>query len=153
MSYQHLSLAERYYTEIELKMKASINQIAKAMGRSQSTISREIQRNTGQRGYRYKQPNRFTDVRHSNKPKRVKLTDEIQYLISSWLQNDWSPEQIAGRLHDEEIISLHHETIYQFVLTDKANGGAMIIFLLAFYHFLLAPISPNYFSLVLPFIC
>jgi len=53
MSYLHLSLAERYYIEIERKREVSINQIAKAMGRSQSTISREIRRNTGQRGYRH----------------------------------------------------------------------------------------------------
>lgn len=125
MSYLHLSLAERYYIEIELKMKVSINQIAKAMGRSQSTITREIQRNTGRRGYRHKQANRLTDERHVNKPKTVKLTDEIKYLISACLQKDWSPEQISGRLHDEEIISLHHETVYQFVLTDKANGGEL----------------------------
>jgi IS30 family transposase len=106
-------------------MKASINQIAKAMGRSQSTISREIQRNTGRRGYRHKQANRLTDERHVNKPKTVKLTDEIKYLISACLQKDWSPEQISGRLHADEIISIHHETIYQFVLTDKANGGEL----------------------------
>ena len=125
MSYLHLSLAERYYIEIELKMKVSINQIAKAMGRSQSTISRELHRNTGRRGYRHKQANRLTDERHANKPKTVKLTDEIKYLISVCLQNDWSPEQISGRLHDEKIISLHHETVYQFILTDKANGGEL----------------------------
>lgn len=56
MSYQHLSLAERYYIEIERKMKVSINQISKAPGRSQSSISRELQRNHGQRGYRLNKP-------------------------------------------------------------------------------------------------
>jgi len=125
MSYLHLSLAERYYIEIELKMEVSINQIAKAMGRSQSTISREIRRNTGQRGYRHRQANRLTNERHTNKIKAVKLTDEIQYVIAVCLQNDWSPEQISGRLHDEGIISVHHETVYQFILADKANGGEL----------------------------
>ena len=125
MSYLHLSLAERYYIEIELKLEVSINKIAKAMGRSQSTISREIRRNKGQRGYKHKQANRLTNERHTNKIKAVKLTDEIQYIISTCLQNDWSPEQISGRLHDEGIISLHHETVYQFILADKANGGVL----------------------------
>ena len=55
MSYAHLSLEERHYIEIELKAGRSMNQIAKALGRSQSTLSREISRNTGQRGYRHKQ--------------------------------------------------------------------------------------------------
>lgn len=125
MSYQHLSLAERYYIEIERKMEVSINQIAKALGRSQSTISREILRNMGKRGYRHKQADRLAGDRHINKLKAVKVTNEIRYLIATCLQNDWSPEQIAGRLRDEELISLHHETIYQYVLVDKANGGLL----------------------------
>jgi transposase, IS30 family len=125
MSYQHLSLAERYYIEIERKMEVSINQIAKAIGRSQSTVLREIRRNTGQRGYRHKQANRLAGERHINKPKAVKLTAEIKYLITVCLQNDWSPEQIVGRLQDEGLISLHHETVYQYILADKANGGLL----------------------------
>ncbi|WP_084457052.1 helix-turn-helix domain-containing protein [Desulfogranum mediterraneum] len=47
MSYQHLSLAERHYIETSRKKGVSRNQIAKDIGRSQSTISREILGNTG----------------------------------------------------------------------------------------------------------
>ena len=125
MSYTHLSLAERYHIEIELKMNVPPNQIAKTMGRSQSTISREIRRNTGQRGYRHKQADRFARQRHADKAKAVKITDEIKYIVSVCLQKDWSPEQIAGRLHEEGVVSLHHETVYQYILTDKANGGEL----------------------------
>ena len=125
MRYQHLSLAERYYIEIERKKEVSINQIAKAIGRSQSTISREICRNTGQRGYRHQQADRFARERHSDKPKAIKFISEIKYLIDVCLQCDWSPEQIAGRFKDEGLISLHHETIYQYILIDKANGGSL----------------------------
>ncbi|MDA3970974.1 MAG: IS30 family transposase [Desulfobulbaceae bacterium] len=125
MSYKHLSLAERYYIEIELKMKVSINQIAKAMKRSHSTISREITRNTGQRGYRHKQANCLAEKRHAAKHKAVKLSDEIKYLINVCLRNDWSPEQIAGRLQDEQLIAILHETVYQYILADKAGGGLL----------------------------
>ena len=125
MSYQHLSLAERYYIEIERKLEVSINQISKAMGRSQSTISREILRNTEKRSYRHKQANNLAGERHINKLKAVKVTDETRYLITACLHKDWSPEQIAGRLQDEGLISLHHETVYQYVLADKANGGQL----------------------------
>jgi IS30 family transposase len=123
MSYQHLSLAERYYIETRRKKEVSHNQIAKELGRSQSTISREIRRNTGLRGYRHKQAGNLASKRHSDKPKYVKLTDEVKYLITICLQNEWSPEQIAGRLRDEQLVELHHETVYQFVLADKSNGG------------------------------
>ena len=125
MSYGHLSLAERHYIEIERKAGTSMNEIAKALGRSQSTLSREISRNTGQRGYRHKQANALAEQRHKNKPKAIKLTEEIKPLIESYLKQDWSPEQIAGRLEKEGMIKLHHETIYQYVLADKTAGGTL----------------------------
>jgi transposase, IS30 family len=125
MSYRHLSFAERYYIEIELKKGVSLNQIAKALGRSQSTVSREIHRNTGLRGYRNKQADRLARERHAVKPKRIKVIEEIKYIIGVCLKNDWSPEQVAGRLRSEGIISLHHETIYQYILKDKSEGGEL----------------------------
>ncbi len=125
MSYGHLSLAERHYIEIERKAGTSMNEIAKALGRSQSTLSREISRNTGQRGYRHKQANALAEQRHKNKPKAIKLTEEIKPLIESYLKQDWSPEQIAGRLEKEGLIKLHHETIYQYILADQTAGGTL----------------------------
>ena len=47
MSYKHLSLEERHYIEVERKLGTSMNKIADVLGRSQSTLSREIRRNTG----------------------------------------------------------------------------------------------------------
>ncbi len=102
-----------------------MNEIAKALGRSQSTLSREISRNTGQRGYRHKQANALAEQRHKNKPKAIKLTEQIKPLIESYLKQDWSPEQIAGRLEKEGLIKLHHETIYQYILADKTAGGRL----------------------------
>jgi IS30 family transposase len=125
MSYKHLSFAERYYIEIECKAGTSMNQLAKALGRSQSTLSREISRNTGQRGYRHKQANRLAEQRHKQKPKAVKLTDDIKQLITGYVKQDWSPEQIAGWLEKEGMIKLHHETIYQYILADKQAGGTL----------------------------
>ena len=93
------------------KKEVSHNQIAKDLGRYQSTITREIRRNTGLRGYRHKQTDHLAADRHATKQKSVKLTDEVKCLLSVCLRNDWSPEQIAGRLHDEGLLSLHHETV------------------------------------------
>ncbi len=123
MSHKHLSLEERHYIEVERKQGTPMNKIAQALGRSQGTISRELERNTGQRGYRHKQADSLSRERHKNKPKAVKLSDDIKRLIKHYLEQDWSPEQIVGRLDKEGIIRLHHETIYQYVLTDKQTGG------------------------------
>ena len=51
------------------------------------------------------------------------MTEEIKYIVSACLQNDRSPGQITGRLRKEGAVSLHHETVYQYILTDKTNGG------------------------------
>ncbi len=50
MSYEHLSLAERHYIEIERKAGTSVNRITQALGRSQSTLSREVNLNTEHKG-------------------------------------------------------------------------------------------------------
>lgn len=123
MGYKHLSLEERYYLEIAKKAGKTLTEIASDMDRSQSTISRELIRNTGERGYRHKQAMRLAQERHTIKPKQVKLTESIKQQITSLIRQDWSPEQIAGRLSSKGKISLHHETIYQYVLADKQTGG------------------------------
>ena len=125
MGYKHLSLEERYYIEIEKKTGKSLNKIAHALGRSQSTISRELHRNTGERGYRHKQAKRLAQERHKNKPKAVKMTAAIKEQINLSIKQDWSPEQIAGRLKYDGVVSLHHETIYQSILADKQSGGVL----------------------------
>ncbi len=54
MSYKHLSLEERHYIEIENKKGTSQSDTAKALGREQSNISRELWRNRGLKDYRHK---------------------------------------------------------------------------------------------------
>jgi len=125
MSYKHLSLEERHYIEIELKKGTSRKQIAESLQRDYGTISREIKRNTGKRGYRHKQAHRMAMERHKMKPKAIKMTDEIKAYIREKIQQEWSPEQIAGRLKRDKNIPLHHETIYQYLLTDKQTGGQL----------------------------
>lgn len=129
MSYKHLSLEERHYIEVERKRGESLNNIARSLGRAQSSISREVNRNRGLRGYRYQQANRISQSRQRYKPKAHKLTDPIQGLIDRYLQEDWSPEQIVGRLNREGIASLHHETVYQYILRDKKDGGELYRYL------------------------
>jgi IS30 family transposase len=123
MSFKHLSLTERHYIELETKNGTSKNKIAKKLNRDHGTISREIQRNTGQKGYRHKQAHSLSKERHRTKNKAVKLTKDVRIIIDKYIREKWSPEQIAGRLKKEKIITIHHETIYNFVLEDKRSGG------------------------------
>ncbi len=88
-------------------------------------MSRELNHNTGQRGYRHNQADRFANERHDSKCKATKLMDEIKHVIDGYLEQDWSPEQIAGRLKLDRVIKLHHETIYQYVVADKQAGDKL----------------------------
>lgn len=103
----------------------SLGQIALAVGRDKSTISREIARNTGGRGYRFKQADEKAKYRRSAASKvPKKLTEEMQGIIRERLLEDWSPEQISGRLKLEGK-AISHETIYQYVWRDKRAGGKL----------------------------
>ena len=102
----------------------SLRKIATLVERDVSTISREIKRNTGGRGYRYKQANSNAVERRSNASRTPKkLTSALVAIIEEKLLEKWSPDQIAGRLKDEGIAIISHEAIYQHIWKDKRIGG------------------------------
>ena len=61
--YTHLTPEERYYIKARLEAGDSRAEVARSLGRSASTVSRELKRNTGLRGYRPKQAQRLCDGR------------------------------------------------------------------------------------------
>ncbi len=129
MSYKHLSLEERHYIELSMKNGKTLTEIAHDLERSQSTISREIKRSLGLRGYRHNQANGMVQERHASKHKAIKMNAEVRKIIDAYIVQDWSPEQIAGRLAQDGIMNSHHETIYQYILADKQSGGDLYKYL------------------------
>jgi IS30 family transposase len=101
----------------------SQNKIAKQLKVSQSTISREFSRNTGKRGYRFKQAQTSTDTRRLVARKAIKMTTALIALIESKLIIKWSPEQVSGWLREDQSIDISYETIYQHIWSDKKSGG------------------------------
>ena len=104
------------------------NQMAAVLGVSASTISREIKRNTGLRGYRPKQAHQKALHRRCKARKAVKMTAETIDYIESKLFHEHSPEQIAERMKIDpcwEGPSVSHERIYQHIYQDKAQGGTL----------------------------
>ncbi len=67
MSYKHLSQTERYQIYALMKAGQNLKTIAQILGRHQSTVSREVLRNSGLRGYRPRQ----AEIFFSSEPKRV----------------------------------------------------------------------------------
>ncbi len=120
MSYTQLTQEQRYQIYALLKMKHNQTEIANVLGIHRSTISRELKRNQGKRGYRPNQAHQFALERR--KKVRTRITTEIWVLVEEKLREDWSPEQITGRFK-EESIAISHEHIYQYVYADKRAGG------------------------------
>jgi IS30 family transposase len=103
----------------------SLHNIAKQVCKDVSTISREIARNTGGRGYRFNQADNAASARRSKASQTsTKMTEELTVTIDSRLSEDWSPEQISGRLKLEGVL-ISHESIYLHVWADKQAGGAL----------------------------
>ena len=91
-TYTRLTEDERYQIYEGIVHGISHRAIAKQLGRSHSTISREAIRNKGLRGYRPQQAQRLALQRQACKPKHTKLTPEIQAVITKNIQKDWRPE-------------------------------------------------------------
>lgn len=125
MKYKQLTYEQR--VEIYALLKAGLNQtkIARLIGVSKSTVSREITRNTGLKGYRPKQANQRALERRQNADKHVRFTDEVKTNVKKYLTQDWSPEQISGWLKKNNKPSVSHETIYQFIIDDQKAGGEL----------------------------
>ena len=122
MSYKQLTQEERYQISALLKAGHDQSEIAMILSRDKSTISRELRRNTGLRGYRPKQAQRLADERRESRA-RYRITDTVWANVAQLLRQDWSPEQISLWLEAEKHISISHEWIYQYVLQDKHYGG------------------------------
>ena len=92
---------------------------------SSTPVSKEIKRNTGLRGYRPKQAQEIAQQRHKNKPRHIKLTADVQALITDNIKHEWSPDQIQGRLKSKGLSMVCATTIYKFIQQDKASGGEL----------------------------
>ena len=123
MSYKQLTEIERYQIEGYLKVGFSQKQISEELGKSPSTISRELCRNRGLRGYRPKQAHRLASQRKREARKAIKVTQEVTGWVETLIRQELSPAQVAAYISKEHGVSLHHETIYQLVLADKVRGG------------------------------
>ena len=128
MTYKQLTREQRY--QIYALMKAGLFQteIAKVIGVHKSTICRERRRNRGRRGYRPKQAQHFAEIRRA-KAVTTRISPDTWILVERLVQDDWSPEQISGWLSREFQMMVSHESIYQFILKNKRQGGNLYLHL------------------------
>jgi len=117
-----LTQEQRYQIAALLKAGHNQTEISTVLECHKSTISRELSRNRGQRGYRPKQAHELSMVRRQNKVKPLIAAQQWQW-IEQLLRDDWSPEQISLWLGAAGRCAVSHEWIYQYVYADKRQGG------------------------------
>jgi IS30 family transposase len=124
MNYTQLTRGQRY--QIRALMKAGHNQtqIAANLGCHKSTISREVRRNRGHKGYRPYQAAELAGDRQCE-AYRARIAWQTWQVVERLLRQDWSPQQISGRLRLEQQPTVSHEWIYLHIYDDKRRGGTL----------------------------
>ncbi len=125
--YSHLSLEERCTIAQLHQAGHSVRQIAAALDRPPSSISRELRRNSGRQvGYKPSYAQEQAAARRWT-GSRLERNADLRTLVLDWLRRGWSPEQIAGRLKQQQARqSISHESIYRFIYAQirRTNDGS-----------------------------
>ncbi len=123
--YTQLTQGKRYQIRVLIKAGFSQTEIALMIGVHRSTISRELRRNSGCKGYRPHQAHEKALARRYAAAKRIKMTPLMIELVSRYIRLDFSPEQVSGYLDREHNLKISHETIYKHIYSDKKAGGTL----------------------------
>ena len=129
MTYTHLTQYERYQIQALRDNNFSLRHIAKQLARSASTIAREISRTQAAQCY-------LADAAHALAVNRARMCRNARTIapvrwqaVQTYLRLYLSPEQVCGRLALEGVCSISHESIYQHIYRDKAQGGDLASYL------------------------
>jgi transposase, IS30 family len=118
MNYKHFSVEEREKIQRGLWEKKSYRVIAKELGRSPASVSREIRRNLPPQYFHYapRLANERALEHRKQRGRKDRLKNEaLRKYVVSYMKLGWSPEQIAATAKAATGISISHEAIYQFV--------------------------------------
>ena len=124
MNYTQLTREQRYQIYALMKGTHNQSQIAAIIGCHKSTISRELRRNCGAHGY-------YPNQAHQQASRRQRQSHGPRIPADTWRQvelllgQQWSPEQINGRLKLEGRRTVSPERIYLYIYADKRRGGSL----------------------------
>ena len=122
----HLTREQRYAISCLYKQGCSQKLIAQAVGKDKSVVSRELKRNSNLKGrYSFGYAQDMAELRKERMKKPRKLLPDLEKKIISMIQEDYSPQQIEGRLRLKNQPFVSHETIYKIIRKDKQEGGTL----------------------------
>lgn len=118
--YKHLTRRERDRIAVLTSRGVSIREVARELGRSPATISRELRRHTAEgEEYLPSQAHQEYQAQWSECHRRARLKEPaIRIYVRRKVGLGWSPEQIAGRLWEEKRLEISHEAIYQWIYAE-----------------------------------
>jgi len=129
MKYKHLSIEERELLQTLWWERKPIREMARALGRSPSSVSRELRRNFPSEHKVYAPRlahERALKSRRSRGRKERLRNERIRAYVIEKLKIRWSPEQISRRMKIDLGESISHEAIYQFIYAQCRNGSPEI---------------------------
>jgi transposase, IS30 family len=125
--YHQLTHEERYSITALLRIGRTQAEIAGELGRSRSTISRELRRNVTRHDghYRAAKAQQYSVARRRRERRGSWFSAEQMTEVETLLKKKWSPEQVSAVLKQQGVFTISHETIYRHVLKDKKAGGRL----------------------------
>lgn len=128
MSYKHLTHEERFTIATLLSKKYPQSKIAEIIRRHPSTVSRELKRNTHANcTYDSDRASQKAKLRASQATCRASRIspENWEYVDDKLTSEQWSPEEISGKMKKEGLQAISHETIYRRLWADKKSGGSL----------------------------
>ena len=125
--YHQITFAERYTLGRLRQHGLPPAAIARVLARHRSTILREIQRNRAASDgtYRPQLADWYARGRRSRSRRNRRFAAAELRRVCTLLEEQWSPEQIAGYLRRHRLLRISHETIYRYIWADKRDGGTL----------------------------
>ena len=119
-----LNQMQRYAIYLYLKEKKTQAYIAGQINVSKSTISRELKRNGGKRGYSWRQAQELADMRKERLKEPRKMCGQVRRRIEKYMREEQlSPEQIVGLCRNKDYLMVSKSSVYNYIHKDKEEGG------------------------------
>jgi len=122
MAYKRVTEEERRLIHSWRQQGLGLSDIARMLTRSPSTLSREVSRNRGKKGYRPKQAQARAQMR-ALRPGPRRFTEAVRLEVEARIREGWTPEIISGRARHEGRAGVCKETIYQHLYEEAKRGG------------------------------
>lgn len=125
MVYTHMGKGERLELSLLLSKGYSLRAIAKVLGRTHSSLSRELQKNKVNRSYDPQKADTKAQVRRSKSKyqgMKVRETPGLEEYVAERMKCGWSPELIAGRWRNEAGLNIQPESIYKYLYSSFGQG-------------------------------